>query len=146
MYGTKVVGVFATNAPIPGRPQPASLAAGRLCSGGLDACEAIHTGTVGHWCPTFLTSFGYSGQLEALARADFDLVLMDCQMPEMDGYEATRRIRENSRSGAHPQGAGRGRDGRRFGWPLGTGLESGMGDYIATPVQPKVLKEVLENG
>ena len=43
-------------------------------------------------CHTFMAENGIDA-LQALSRAEFDLVLMDCQMPEMDGFEAVQRFR-----------------------------------------------------
>ncbi len=74
--------------------------------------------------------------LEAVKRfegTNFDLILMDCQMPELDGYEATRKIREiESISGAEETPivaltAGIGRLDRQ------KCKDSGMNDYIAKP-------------
>ena len=81
--------------------------------------------------------------LAALSERRFDLVLMDCQMPRIDGFEATRAIRAG-RPGATPgdvpivavtASAVRG-DRERC-------LEIGMDDYLAKPILPAQLEEVL---
>jgi two-component system, sensor histidine kinase and response regulator len=81
--------------------------------------------------------------LAALETATFDLVLMDVQMPRMDGLEATAaiRAREAERGGhmtivAMTAHAMKG-DRERF-------LAAGMDDYIAKPVQPEKLYELLD--
>jgi len=79
--------------------------------------------------------------LEALKRRHYDLVLMDCQMPEMDGYEATRRLREQERPGDHipviamTASAMKG-DRERC-------LAAGMDDYLSKPVIRENLLSVL---
>jgi CheY-like chemotaxis protein len=80
--------------------------------------------------------------LEALDKQAFDLILMDVQMPEMDGLQATVAIRKSElKSGkhipiiamtAHAMAGDRERC-----------LEAGMDDYITKPIRPEQLNDVL---
>jgi two-component system, sensor histidine kinase and response regulator len=105
--------------------------------------------------------------LKALEMSAYDLVLMDCQMPEMDGYEATRKIRSQEAGDRGQESRGSGQDQH----PIANAaakqhmthripiiamtahamkgdrelcLEAGMDDYVTKPVDPHVLDEVLE--
>ncbi|MFC1545379.1 response regulator [Gemmatimonadota bacterium] len=81
--------------------------------------------------------------MEALERSSYTMVLMDVQMPEMDGFEATAAIREKEeQSGQHlPIIAmtAHAMEGDRERC-----LDAGMDDYLAKPIQPKELMAVLE--
>jgi CheY-like chemotaxis protein len=75
--------------------------------------------------------------LEALERQRYDLVLMDVQMPEMDGVEATRHILERSTDGERPWIVAMTAEvmrGDREGF-----LAAGMNDYVAKPIRPQEL-------
>jgi CheY-like chemotaxis protein len=81
--------------------------------------------------------------LEILERSAFDAILMDVQMPEMDGFEATAAIRrKQSRTGtytpiiamtAHAMEGDRERC-----------IDAGMDDYISKPIRGEVLADVLK--
>ena len=79
--------------------------------------------------------------LEALERQRYDVVLMDVQMPELDGLEATRRIRERWAAGERPRiiamTANAMQDDRE------ACLAAGMDDYVAKPISPDALAEAL---
>ncbi len=82
---------------------------------------------------------------EALVLAekqDYDFIIMDIQMPDMDGYETTKHIREKQNPD-HPPiiialTANAMPEDREIC------LNAGMDDYIAKPIQPDTLRQMLE--
>jgi CheY-like chemotaxis protein len=73
----------------------------------------------------------------------YDIVFMDCQMPEMDGYAAAREIRRRERSGRQVAIVAMTADvmpGTREQC-----LAAGMDDYVSKPVQFEHLAAVLKN-
>ncbi len=95
--------------------------------------------------------------LEAYSRIPYDLILMDCQMPEMDGYEATRKIREAEKIKGESQEkpatdalrltsthvpiiavTANAMQGDREKC-----LQAGMDDYLSKPIRPEELSKIL---
>lgn len=83
--------------------------------------------------------------LDLMKDREYDLVFMDCMMPELDGYETTRAVRKGD-AGSLNQSvpiialtANAMKEDRRIC------LDSGMSDYIAKPVDPKRIEKSLSD-
>lgn len=80
--------------------------------------------------------------VEMIAKGDYEVVLMDCQMPEMDGFEATRTVRSNEQ--------GRSRvpiialTANALNGDSEPCIAAGMDDYLSKPVQRRALSGMLD--
>ena len=82
--------------------------------------------------------------LESLRSIPYDLVLMDCQMPEMNGYEAAKRIRDPQSGVLNPEIPIVALTAHAMKGDREKCLAAGMNDYISKPVHPECLAAVLE--
>lgn len=81
--------------------------------------------------------------LESLTKKRYHVILMDIQMPEMDGLEATRQIRDTYTAEQQPHiiamtGHASDEDRQQC-------LQNGMDDYISKPLKVDALKQALQN-
>ena len=81
--------------------------------------------------------------IDVLQILPYDLILMDCQMPEMDGFEATRAIRRNGSKVIDPHIPVIAMTASNMQGHRERCIQAGMNDFIAKPFQKRELAEVL---
>jgi CheY-like chemotaxis protein len=90
--------------------------------------------------------FAGNGQqaVDAHLHGRFDLILMDCQMPEMDGFQATRLIRQRERNYELPTVPIVALTANALRGDRDKCLAAGMDDYISKPFAPEALRAMME--
>ena len=96
---------------------------------------------LGYWADAVLNGLE---AVTVLRTIPYDLVLMDCQMPEMDGYAATRAIRCGASGVLDPQVPIVAMTAHAMHGDRAKCLAVGMSDYLSKPVQPQQLAMALE--
>ena len=80
--------------------------------------------------------------LELYQNQKYDLIFMDIQMPEMDGYQTTREIRRTEDEGSHVPIIAL--TANALSGDREKCLEAGMDDYISKPIEVEKIEEILK--
>jgi CheY-like chemotaxis protein len=126
-------------------PEPNALQLTRTCGLLVVEDSPLHQRVVGDLIKTLgyeadIVSTGRQA-LEALSRAEYGVVLMDCHMPELDGFETTREIRRREASTQHTPIIAMTADARPE--DRDHCLATGMDEYLAKPVRKDELAACL---
>ncbi len=81
--------------------------------------------------------------LRALAQTDYHLVLMDCQLPDLDGYEASRLIRQPATDVRNHDVPIIAMTAHAMAGDREKCLAAGMNDYLAKPIDPRALEQAI---
>jgi CheY-like chemotaxis protein len=82
--------------------------------------------------------------VDALERQRYDLVLMDCMMPVMDGFEATRLLRQREAATGRPRVPVIALTASAIAGDRERCLSGGMDDYMSKPLQVEEFMEMVE--
>jgi CheY-like chemotaxis protein len=105
--------------------------------------QKVAVGIMKKWNLEVQTAINGIEAIEALSRQCFNLVLMDVQMPELDGYEATQQIRSGTNSVLYPDVPIIAMTAHTMNGDKERCLEAGMNDYISKPFNVDQLFSVL---
>jgi CheY-like chemotaxis protein/HPt (histidine-containing phosphotransfer) domain-containing protein len=82
--------------------------------------------------------------VSAVQKAEYDLILMDCLMPEVDGYQATRRIRQQRAEAGKPAVPIIAVTADAMAGDRDNCFQAGMSDYLPKPIEPQQVASILE--
>ena len=82
--------------------------------------------------------------IEALKQKPYDIVFMDCQMPKMDGYQATKVIRQSNDLACGPDVPIIAMTAYAMKADQDKCFDAGMSDYVPKPVEPQIIAQVIE--
>ncbi len=82
--------------------------------------------------------------VDAEASGDFDAIIMDCQMPGMDGFQATSEIRRRQADGHYPRTPIIGLSARAMEGDSEAAIAKGMDAYVTKPFKVKELQAALQ--